>query len=386
MWVFGVAAVLAAVVGAELVARWAIRRGQRYCVWTPRFRLRMELDGETHPQLDRVVHFQINSRGERGAEPPGPRERAFRVLVIGGSSAECYLLDQPKAWPAVLERLLSKPDRLATLGRSGVHVANIARSAMRSASVRVIAERILPRYERVDVIVLFMGASDVIQWLSRGADPGAVDDPVRVDEIFAYHPETAFTFSVGGSALREVLRRARDRARRSPEVRQRAARWIGRARAMRARATEFRDTVPDSAPLTREFAANLDAVIEQALKRATHVLVVRQPWFDDPTPPPEAAALFWNGGVGNPQSDDITTYYTDRVLIELLSAIDRTTVDVARKRGLTALDLRNDLRSDVANYYDQFHYTNEGARLVAERVGDAIMDAHTGRRSNRAPS
>jgi hypothetical protein len=167
-------------------------------------------------------------------------------------------------------------------------------------------------------------------------------------------------------------------ARRSPEVRQRAGRWIGKARAMRAKATEFRDTVPDSAPLTQAFAANLDAVIQQALQRADHVIVVRQPWFDNSSPSAEESALFWNGGVGNPQSDNITTYYSDRVLIELLSAIDRTTVEVARRRGLTALNLRDDLPSVVANYYDQFHYTNQGARIVAERVGDEIMRVQVG--------
>jgi lysophospholipase L1-like esterase len=339
----------------------------------------MELDPETHPQLDRVVRFEINSAGQRAVEPPTRGDRAFRVLVIGGSSAECYLLDQFRAWPAVLESLLSTPEKLKALGYDRVHVANIARSAMRSASVRMIAERLLPRHDRVDVIVLFMGASDVIQWLSRGADPAAIDEQVRLDDVFSYHPEATFSFSWRSSALREVLRRTRDRIRRSPEVRQRAGRWIGRARAMRAKATEFRDTIPESTPLTRAFAANLDAVIQRALERADRVIVVRQPWFDKASPTPEESALFWNGGIGNPQADNITTYYSDRVMTALLLAIDRTTTEVASSRGLTALNLRDDLRSDVTNYYDQFHYTNEGARVVAERVAAEIVRTLGGR-------
>jgi lysophospholipase L1-like esterase len=375
-WIIVGVLAFGAVLLLEFAARWSIRRSRKYYVWTPRLRQRMELDTETHPQLDRVVNFEINSVGQRASEPPKRNTPAFRILVIGGSSAECYLLDQPKAWPAVLERYLSERDRLVALGVNHVHVANIAKSAMRSASVRMIAERVLPGHDRVDVIVLFMGASDVIQWLSRDADPGSIREPVRVEDVFSYHPEGPFSLSPRRSALREVARRLRDRVRQAPETRIRAGRWLGRARAMRAKATDFRDTAPDTTPLTQAFAENLDVVIRYALMKADNVIVVRQPWFDNPSPSAGEAALFWNGGVGNPQTDAITTYYSDRVLTTLLSAIDQTTVQVAKRHGLRAVNLRGDLRSDMTNYYDQFHFTNEGARVVAERIGDAIMTAH----------
>src|SRR5687768_15281316 len=83
---------------AELSARWWLRHRGGYFVYPPGWRLRLLLDREMFPQLERETRFEINNDGERGDEVPrGPG--IYRVLVIGGSQPEGYLLDQHTTWP-----------------------------------------------------------------------------------------------------------------------------------------------------------------------------------------------------------------------------------------------------------------------------------------------
>ena len=103
-WIVAAACLPALYVCVELVARWSIRRGGKHYVLPPGLRLRLEVDPQTFPQLERRTRFDVNNEGERGDELPDTRDGLYRVLVAGGSQPEGFLLDQDTAWPgAVIE-------------------------------------------------------------------------------------------------------------------------------------------------------------------------------------------------------------------------------------------------------------------------------------------
>src|SRR5262249_25239551 len=103
-------------VATELGTRaWLARRGRAYG-WAPFTRTRLELDTQTLPTLDPVANWAVNADGERGGALPHDWSRTLRVLVAGGSAAECYFVDQPKTWAEVLGRALSRPENLRALG------------------------------------------------------------------------------------------------------------------------------------------------------------------------------------------------------------------------------------------------------------------------------
>jgi hypothetical protein len=83
-------------------------------------------------------------------------------------------------------------------------------------------DRILPRYERLDAIVLMVGASDLVHWLEKGT-PARIDrDELPLDSIFSQHPEGPFGWSRSTLALRRVAAACRRRVWR-PVVRRRNA-------------------------------------------------------------------------------------------------------------------------------------------------------------------
>src|ERR1041385_3603084 len=97
----------------------------------PGMRLELRQHPDVAPEIEPRVRFEINPDGERGGEDP-PGDDVCRILVAGGSAAECYALDQPTSWPGVLQRLLNEDDALRALGARRVHVGNIARSGVSS--------------------------------------------------------------------------------------------------------------------------------------------------------------------------------------------------------------------------------------------------------------
>jgi hypothetical protein len=166
-----VASLIGGFIVLETGARWWIRFRRAYYVQPPGLRLRLHIDRETFPELEPVVRFEVNADGERGPEVPrvARGERLYRVLVAGGSQPEGYLLDQETSWPGAVHALLAQPRHLVTLGASKVHVGSIARSGIGAEALDLMLARVLPRYARLDAIVILVGASDVLRWLEEGA-------------------------------------------------------------------------------------------------------------------------------------------------------------------------------------------------------------------------
>jgi len=166
-----------AFLAAEAGCRWWIRRRSRYYVWPPGQRLEVRQDPGVFPEVEPRVHVDINADGERGGDVRGDQEGLYRILVAGGSAAECFALDQPTTWPGQLEHLLNAPDSLRALGARRVHVGNIAHSGVGSADLDLIFERVLPQYRRLDAILIMVAASDVYHWLEDGAPPSRPPSP-----------------------------------------------------------------------------------------------------------------------------------------------------------------------------------------------------------------
>lgn len=371
LW-FGLSiALLLAVVASEFAARWWIHHRTHYYVLPPGLRLRLQPDPDVFPELEPSVRFEVNSDGERGDEVPRSAEGLCRILVAGGSQAEGYLLDQDSSWPGALQRLLQRSEHLQELQATRVHVGNIARSGVGSEALDLILERVLPRYPRLQMIIILVGASDVLRWLEFGAPPFP-PPPVRPSEVFRCHPGLTFRWKPNSVALLELLRRLRQRWLRPVQVNERACRWIGKARSMRARAAETRTIVPDATPMLTHFDTCLRRAVNRAKAHADRVIVVRQPWFARPCSPEELAQM-WHGGVGQAWKEEVTTFYSHEVLSALMARLDARTTRIAREMNVEQLDLMPILEPSVKTYYDFFHATPAGAKVIADAVGAAVL-------------
>ena len=355
----------------EATARWWLRHRSRYAVWPPHMRQEIRLAREVFPELEPKVRFDINSDGERGAEAPRDRRGVYRVLAAGGSAVECFALDQPSSWPAALEGLLNEPASLERLGARRVHVGNIGHSGVGAAELDLILERVLPQYQRLDLILIMVAASDVYHWIEEGAPASRPASRVPEQLLFGAHPRQPFGWKPGSSALAEVVRRVRRRMR-PLEVKERAGEWQAKARRMRAQATDVRDTMPDASLMVSNFEEHFRRLCSRAMAHADRVVVMLQPWFEgDYTP--EEAARFWHGGVGKPWKERITIYYSLDVVNRLLDLLHARAARVADELGIERVNLRSMLTARSRHYFDHDHYTPAGAAVVAQTVAATLL-------------
>jgi hypothetical protein len=234
---------------------------------------------------------------------------------------------------------------------------------------------VLPRYGRLSAIVILVGASDVLRWLEEGA-PARPSSRVPVDELFACHPERPFGWTPGALAAVELARRARLRIQRPEQVHTRTGHWIGKARAMRARAKVIHATMPDPGPMLAHFEKHLHRVIVRARAHAGRVVLVRQSWYGKEPLTAEELAHMWHGGVGQAWREEVTTYYSVEVTAKLMALLDASAARVARALDVDQIDLMSVLDPNLSTYYDFFHLTPFGARTVADAVARTLLRQH----------
>jgi len=357
---------------AELGTRLWLSRNGRYYVWTPGSHTRMELERESLPSLPPVVHFDVNRVGERGAELPEDRSDCYRILVAGGSAAECYYLDQETTWPEVIRRELNEPGALQTLGARQVHVGNVGRSLVACEHIRVLLERTLPRYPRIDCLIFMVGASDMVFWLERGTPPALADEPLSTERLFANHPEAPFGWGPSTLALRRIASYWRHRLQHQVETRTRTGKRMIELRKMRAAASTWIDEVPDPAPMLDHFERHYRQLLELAAGHAKRVIVARQPWFEKEYTAEEERWM-WQFGLGRPYEQKLTTYYRHAVVWKLMRKIDERAAAIADELGIEHVDVQSILPRDLEHCYDEMHHTPKGCAVIGRAIAAKIL-------------
>jgi hypothetical protein len=372
--VWTAAAVVITLVLLEVAARAWIRVRDEYRVWRPGHRLHMHTDRAVLPSQEELVRFEVNSDGERGSEPPRDAAHTCRILVAGGSAAECYFLDQPSTWPEVMKRELSTPGSLERLRAAHVHVGCIGRSLVSTESIDLVLARVLPRYRKLDAVVFMIGAANVANWLAQGAPASIEEKPPALPLLFDVHPRGPFGWRPGRTALAELFRRFMAKHFRALHVRHGAGARLAKAREMRRNAKTILTETPDPSVMLDHFEERFRATLENARKRVPRVIVVRQPWFRKDRYAPEELATFWHGAAGNPYTGIITTYYSYEVVSRLVDLIDRRVAKIAAELGIQQVDLMPLLEPSLATFYDFWHFTPAGGAVIGKAVAKAVLE------------
>ncbi len=357
---------------AELSTRALLRVHGRYYVWMPHARTVMPLDPSVFPRGDAVVHFEVNALGERGAPLPADLSRTYRILVGGGSAAECYFLDQPSSWPEALSRELSSPHHLARLQRSAVHVGNVARSLTDSHQLTHLFARILPRYPRSDAVILMTGASDLVRWLEEHTPATLTPSPLTPSLLFARHPEGPFGWTPSTLALRRVASAARHTLIRRTQHRETAGKRLAANRRSRANATRILTTIADPAPILAYYEQHLTNLVRLLQRHSPRVILLRQPWLERAFTPDEQRDL-WMFADGRPYAEPTTTYYSHPLIFSILRRIDDVTARVAANLHAESIELNTLIPADFEHYYDEMHHTPKGCALLARIVAEHLL-------------
>jgi hypothetical protein len=360
-------------IASEATARFFLSRS-KYRVWRPYFHVQNELLHEVFPDLPPKAELIVNSEGERGSEPPASSEGVYRILVAGGSSAECYFLDQEACWAMRLQRNLETPAAMSTLKARYVRVGSVAKSGVDSTTLHLILRRIIPNYRRIDAVVILVGGSDIVNWLRCAAPEHPEFAPPEPNEVFESHPEMRYEwYPPKKTALCEWARRLGPQLFRRPTRRSNVGSSVGRLRRMRQLATTVKSEVPTHDAVLDNFALSLESSIRLCQQAGARVLVVRQPWLDTQSLTEEEKLRLWIGAAGDAHKQNVSTYYSPEVFGQLMSEVGEVTARVANACGAGILEVQNYLQPPAACFYDDAHFTAYGASIIADVVSSALL-------------
>ncbi|TDJ69835.1 MAG: hypothetical protein E2O39_11035 [Planctomycetota bacterium] len=368
--VIAAALLLASLLAAEAVLRVRANRSPRYYTNAPGVVATYHPDPERMPGVSGPSTVAFDARGLRGHDP-GP-DATYGILAVGGSTTACDYLDQPEAWPALLEARLGPPAWVGNAGRSGLtsreHVLQL--------------RHLLPQLPEVRLVVCLVGVNDLALRLQRGADydPRFMDRPGErarsLDRAFFERPRTysfAHLRSTAVFGLLDRLRRRRWAAEGASE--EALGRVYEERRRMRRAAALVLTELPELDSALGEYARNLRAMIAIAREHDVRIVFVTQPALWRVDLPEELRALLWFGWKDREPASGATEYYSVQALAAGMAAYNRTLLATCAAENVECIDLASVLPRDERVFYDDCHFNEHGARLAADVIGEQLSQS-----------
>ena len=364
---------------AELALRFLVKPPDTYSMLTPGIRV-FDPDPRYISGVAGPAHYEVNAAGYRGA-PFGKDASEYRILLVGGSTTECTLLDIPEHWGTIVEKNLKQ-----TRDGRTTWVGNVGRSGLTARDHAVSVKYLLRQYPRIDLVVVLVGVNDLTAALRQGNEyksPLPITNPDaerrQIRNAFAISPEGFRKPIIDGAAaietswiretrLYDLARRAKTGRDAREVVNALGGSNVGVWRSHRQSASRIVDELPAlDAPLA-EYRSNLNAVVRAAREKGADVVFLTQPSLWRPDLTPAEQRLLWLGGIGPFQEVPGQQYYSVAALSNAMARYNQVTLEVCRAQGLKCLDLAAGLPADTTMLYDDVHFTEAGAALIGELV------------------
>ena len=323
----------------------------------PQMRSTLDVRGADLPGVPPGVrHITTDERGFRVNPRVDYRAKGeLRIFAIGGSTTEDLLLDDQSTWSHLLQEGIAKqgkPVEAINTGVSGLRAAN------HLATLRVVA-RLEP-----DLIIFLFGANDWNKHIRDWFEPGRNSwKPVSL----RYSAVGAILDDKVISPLRRKItgRGWVDQARVVDE----GLAWGKPSSLLRPVTHTFRP-----AEVAPDYAATLREISRLCKESRLTCLFMTQPHAYAKATPAELQLRFW-------MTPPEATYTLDmESMIHIASLYNEFLRSFAAREGHPLCDLAAGMEPLPGYFIDDMHFTDAGARRVAEMVLPCALKALEGKR------
>jgi len=304
--------------------------------------------------------FTINDLGYRGDEFRD-HEEEYRILIVGGSTSESLYLDNKETWSYLLMKKLGK-----TKDNKQVITMNIGKSG-HGLRNNILALKYLPDYYEPDLIIVLTGANDLLFRLSR-------KDAWQPFNESEFNNAESYTFSMSPNYTwrsTTVYKTYKILNLKFEEVEPQDG--IGNTlvenRLKRKNAGNWISEIPNLTLALKDYEKNLERVIELSKERNSSLIFMTQPylWKEDMTP--EENASLWM------TYDFSDNYYPTKTMIYSMEEFNKRLLKVCENnKDIFCIDLEKKTPKTLDYLYDDMHFNENGARLVAEEVSAYIKE------------
>jgi hypothetical protein len=340
----------------------------RHLVFPPNVSLQLEVARGLLPGIEGPTRFSTNNVGLRGRRFEGAGEGP-RALVLGGSTAELFYVDDDDAWPAVMERTLRSEHPRAWVGNAGRAGLTVRANTVQ---LRHLLEPIKP-----ELVVVIAGINDLASCIAEETtseylqtQTTAALEAQLVDSVFfdVRHRFSSAILRRVAAVLRPVPRMAA-----SQDV---EGAFFEERRRNRRSATRV-DVVPDIADCKRVYRERLDGLVRLAEASGANVVLLTQGSLYRADLSEREERQLWFGSVDQSLFSERRPkrYYTAAVMAELLTQMNRVVLDVCAARSLACLDVDALLPKTTESYYDDVHFNAVGSRRLGVAMGRLWLES-----------
>jgi lysophospholipase L1-like esterase len=299
--------------------------------------LTYEFDQVNISGLDSHIVHKKNKLGFRG--PEIPEEKSYRIFCVGGSTTECFYLSDGKDWPALLMAALNKK-------YPQVWVNNAGLDGHSTRGHEVLLRDQLLQY-KPNMVVFLVGCNDVAAGEFNRFEKGNMAANKRLleySELFnIYH-----NYQMARNARKRGLGHTPVNFTLHPH----------------SDTSGWRNAGVDTVQLRalQAYAGRIEALGKLCKAKGAVPVFVTQPTILDNKMDVSGRYL------GDLEFQGASALHY-RVVLEQYNGILKT---VCARNNWQCIDAASELTSSSKNYYDFFHYTNQGAAEMARIISKKL--------------
>lgn len=313
---------------------------------------RVEVQTRALARLPQGVQlYSTDDHGHRTNRPVDYDRKAaetLRIAAFGASTTEGVLLDDRKTWPSqlaeLLEAALRRPVEVINTAVSGTRVIHHLAAFRQSESYRP------------DIAIFMFGINDWNRGIVRANDTlGAF-----LEDVEDWRFYESVLWKAGRAAARAVGRWLSD-TRRSDEIGS-PGEWYAAMMSAAARRPTIHYRPRKVAP---EYAAAVRGIVAECRRRAIPCLFLDQP--TSYTPQFEAERRLWM----NPPFGDFSVDTAD--LRATAALYNDWLAMIVGRTSPSFCAIADKLPASTEIFFDDCHFTEEGALVVARLVSDCLL-------------
>jgi lysophospholipase L1-like esterase len=334
-----------------LVFEGIVRVASRPNLFSSELPLRPHNNLEKHVDLHGVspiVHNTTNQWGLRGDEPPKDWKGSLTVVVIGGSTAQCFYLDDHKTWPYLLQEKLKASFPKIWVGNGGLSGHSTRGHII---FVRKVIAKLKPR-----LAILLVGVNDL--GFSMNDQNRKYGNPAERTGWRRFLFDNSRIVQLASLWKRVLIDDAPvlDRGSNSNYVPETLDREI-----------ELPDNLLMALPGLDEYRENIRTIISDLRSLNVTPLFLTQPLLFDSTKE-------WQSVVGREYSGNGKKgFVSAATFARMLNIYNKELIRICQADSVAVLNVASKIPHNTEYFYDLMHFTEKGADKVAEEIARFVQ-------------
>ena len=318
----------------------------------------VSIAGDKMPGISGTIEFTINRMGLRGPEVQ-LGEVDLRILCLGGSSTESLYVTDKLSWPWLLQ------DKLAENLKKRVFVGNAGKSGHLTVHLDYLLNH-YPLAKHFEWAIVMVALNDLGTLVARHNYEHRLQNVAEESLTPTYanqvHYRRLALVQLASRALWGVWHGHANEVvvNQDPQGEWYTAYRQQRQKALKTRT--MRELPPDFDKALATYRGNLEKLVWTTRRLRQRLVLMTEPTMYRKDLPPHLELLLFQ------HSNDGA--YSTAILERMMSAFNKTVIDVAREQGVDYIDLASMLPKDTSVFYDDVHFNISGSKMVATIVAD----------------